>query len=163
MKRTARYRVRKRDGRTEWLRGSKLYRSIGRALAAARGDDWAGCEVEEWRTADLAAAVLTGLRKETRRGANLTTSRLAGAVQQVLVATGFPRAAEAYARASGEQRRRRSILEATMPSLQPDLVVLVDFARSKDHPESQDSPDAGGGGEAAGGDAADRSVNRRRV
>ncbi len=162
MKRTARYRVKKRDGRTEWLRGSKLARSIGRALAAARGGDWDGFDVEEWRTADLVAAVLTGVRKATGRNTILTAARLAVAVQKVLVATGFSRAAEAYSRASGEQRRRRLVLAAAMPRMHHDFVVRLDFAAAAKPPESQNTPGPPGGRENVEG-GSDRSVNRRSV
>ena len=120
MKRSTGFQVRKRDGRTEWLRATKLARSIGMAVAAGLGEDFSvhGLTGEDWRTADLTAAILTGLREQHGRGSLLTTPCLADAVQQVLVATGYPRAAEAHSRVGGEQRRRRAVLSKTMPSLQ---------------------------------------------
>ena len=136
MKRQASQRVSKRDGRFEWLRVTKLARSIGRAISAARGVDYdalyppsgfpyvgdeAGLGGEAWRTLELGAAVLTGLRQTLGAGATLSAEDLSEAVQQVLFANGMPRAAEAYARARGEQLRRSLVLEVTMPSLQAGL------------------------------------------
>lgn len=119
MKRATRFRVRKRDGRTEWLRATKLARSIGLAIAAARGEEFdiasSGLTGEDWRTADLTAAILTGLQEHYGCGRMLSTSAIADAVQQVLLATGFPCAAEEYARAAGEQQRRRADLQRYLP------------------------------------------------
>ncbi len=139
MKRQASFRIRKRDGRTEWLRSSKLARSIDRALTAAESvlderatqvafsvDDPGGGLVaerqEDWRAIDLATAVLTGLTRDgwqsdaVQTPPEWTTERLSEAVQRVLQATGYRAAATAYARASAQQCRRREVVQATMAS-----------------------------------------------
>jgi hypothetical protein len=111
MKRRAEFLVEKRDGRTEWLRATKLARSIHLALHSAGID-------EDWRALELAAAVLSGLRARQRddqtagrRVGMLTTAQLADAVAQVLVATGVPVAAAAYGLVASERTRRRRSLE----------------------------------------------------
>lgn len=106
MKRRAEFLVEKRDGRSEWLRATKLARSIHLALAAVGAG-------EAWRAVDLAEAVLGGLRKRSLlRGdsESLTTIEIADAVQQVLIATGFPGAAWAYTKVGAERRRRGALL-----------------------------------------------------
>lgn len=108
MKRRAEFLVRKRDGRKEWLRATKLGRSIQRAVEAATAGD---VVVEEWWAMELTTAVLQGLATSRRRGEILTTTRLARAVEQVFLAMGFPQAAEAYRRAGAAQRHRRRVLE----------------------------------------------------
>jgi hypothetical protein len=107
MKRRAEFLVRKRDGRKEWLRATKLGRSIQLAAAAATAGD---VIVEQWWAMELTAAVLQGLRKKRGGSAVLTTAVLAEAVEQVFVATGFPQAAEAYRQAGADQRHRREVL-----------------------------------------------------
>lgn len=135
MKRQASFRIRKRDGRVEWLRSSKLARSIARALLAAESilddrvtqvafsvDDPGGGLVaefrEDWRAIDLATAVLTGLCGETRVADDEVpmwrSERVAQAVQRVLSANGYAAAATAYTRARTLQCRRRGVLEAAM-------------------------------------------------
>ena len=109
MKRRAEFLVRKRDGRKEWLRATKLGRSIQLAAAAATAGD---VIVEEWWAMELTDAVLQGLRQKCCKAGVLSTARLAEAVQQVFVATGFPQAAEVYRRAGAEQRHRRAVLRA---------------------------------------------------
>jgi len=101
------------------LRATKLARSIGLAIAAGLGEDFetSGFTGEDWRAADLTSAILIGLREQHGPDRLLSTTCLADAVLQVLVATGFPRAAEEYSRVGGEQRRRRVVLSRTMPSL----------------------------------------------
>jgi len=92
--------VEKRDGQVEWLRATKLARSI---LLALHAED----EGEEWRALDLAATVLAGLRTiKGRRRRHLTTDEVAGAVTEVLLATGFPGAAQAYVAVASERARR---------------------------------------------------------
>lgn len=108
MKRRAEFLVEKRDGRREWLRASKLARSIHLALLSVHA-------AEGWRAVDLAEAVLAGIRGRIRRDtghelAPLVTAELAEAVQQVLLATGFSTAAYAYARVGAERRRRKAVL-----------------------------------------------------
>lgn len=141
MKRQARFRVRKRDGRVEWMRASKLARSIGLALTAAESlvdgrttqvafsvDDPGGALVtecpEDWRAIDMATAVITGLCGEldgsSDEVAKWTAERIAQAVQKVLSATGYEAAATAYARASDIQSRRRGVLHSAMPSMNAD-------------------------------------------
>lgn len=153
MKRSTGFQVRKRDGRLEWLRATKLARSIGQAIATSLGEEFGayGLAGEDWRTSDLTAAILTGLREQYGPGCRLSTANLADAVQQVLVATGFPRAAEEYARVGGEQRRRRAVLMKTMPSLQDG----VPLAAATDQQQTFDS-----GG--AGHDSAPQSYGGRR-
>ena len=141
MKRQASFRVRKRDGRVEWMRASKLSRSIALALTAAESlvderapqvafsvDDPGGglvteCQ-EDWRAIDMATAVITGLCGELDDSsdeiAKWTAERIAQAVQQVLSATGYEAAATAYARARDIQSRRRGVLHAAMPSADAD-------------------------------------------
>ena len=114
MKRTTGFRVKKSDGRIEWLRATKLARSIAKAIAASRGDEFVkvggGLTGEDWRAVDLTTAILTGLRSRFGKDGLLRTSAIADAVQRVLLATGYPRAAEEYARVGGERSRRRSAL-----------------------------------------------------
>ena len=108
MKRRAEFLVTKRDGRKEWLRATKLGRSIQRAAEAATAGD---VIVEQWWAMELTAAVLQGLRQKCGRGEVLTTACLADAVEQVFLATGFPQAAAAYRQAGAAQRHRRTVLE----------------------------------------------------
>jgi len=108
MKRRAEFLVRKRDGRKEWLRATKLGRSIQRAVEAATAGE---VVIEEWWAMDLTAAVLQGVRHMRQRGEVLTTADLAQAVERVFLAVGFPQAAEAYRRAGAAQRHRRRVLE----------------------------------------------------
>jgi hypothetical protein len=103
MKRRAEFLVRKRDGRSEWLRATKLVRSIQLALAEA------GCK-EPWRAMPLATAVLTGLRARLGTARPMPTAELAGAVEHVLCANGLPEAAHVYAAARAELQRRQDLL-----------------------------------------------------
>ena len=106
MKRRAEFLVEKRDGRREWLRATKLARSIHLALLAIGAG-------EAWRAADLADTVLSALRKRSAlRGDtdSLTTIEIADAVQQVLIATGFAGAAWAFTKVGAERRRRGVLL-----------------------------------------------------
>jgi hypothetical protein len=113
MKRRVEFLVEKRDGRLEWLRASKLARSIHLAFLGSGVN-------EDWRALDVATAVLAGLRErragEERQGrqpATLKTAELADAVQHVLVATGAPTAAAAYGAVSAQRSRQRRSLEAS--------------------------------------------------
>ena len=127
MKRRSEHLVQKRDGRLEFLRSTKLARSIHLALRSVGVD-------EDWRALEITTAVLTGLR--VRQGVIaagggisgssipvssapasggdgppvLTTTELATAVQHVLVATGHPAAAVAFDAVAIERLRRRSVL-----------------------------------------------------
>jgi len=110
MKRRSEHLVRKRDGRYEFLRTTKLARSVHLALRSVGVD-------EDWRALEVTTAVLTGLRcRQLAMGADeapvLTTSDLASAVQHVLVATGHPAAAVAFDAVAVERLRRRSVLAA---------------------------------------------------
>lgn len=123
MKRRAEFLVEKRDGRREWLRAEKLARSIHLALTAVGAG-------ESWRAVDLADAVLNGVRKRSlARGDQhaLRTIELADAVQQVLIATGYPGAAWAFTQV-GAERRRRSVLLALDREPQ-DVSILPALAR----------------------------------
>lgn len=105
MKRRTEYLVIKRDGRTEYLRATKLARSIHLALLSLGID-------EDWRALELANVVLQALRQ--KRGPTeepLPTSVIADAVQHLLVVTGQPAAAVAYGAVAAERgRRRRSMV-----------------------------------------------------
>lgn len=113
MRRRSEHLVRKRDGRTEFLRATKLARSIHLALHSVGVD-------EDWRALELANVVLQALRQKreatvvgTDAGATavmLTTTELSDAVQHLLVVTGQPTAAVAYGAVAAERvRRRRSL------------------------------------------------------
>ena len=129
MKRRSEHLVRKRDGRTEFLRATKLARSIHCALHSVGID-------EDWRAIELANVVLHALRQKRAAaiGADanaeivLATAELADAVQHVLVVTGQPQAAVAYGAVAAERTRRRSAL-ATLgrfsPGGAPGLALAV--------------------------------------
>ncbi|HEB52123.1 MAG TPA: hypothetical protein ENI87_02590 [bacterium] len=105
MKRRTEHLVEKRDGRREFLRATKLARSIHLALYAIGVD-------EDWRALELAGVVLEGLRERT--GAKdkpevvLSTADIADAVQHLLVVTGQPAAAVSYGAMQAERARRRT-------------------------------------------------------
>ena len=124
MKRRAEFLVTKRDGRKEWLRATKLGRSIQRAAEAATAGD---VLVEQWWAMELTAAVLQGLRQKCGRGEVLTPTHLADAVVQVFLATGFPQAARAYRQAGAAQRHRRTVLETRQlidsPAVGPEVGI----------------------------------------
>lgn len=108
MKRRTEHLVEKRDGRREFLRATKLARSIHLALTSIGVD-------EDWRALELANVVLQALRKKRQLAGEegsvvLTTTEIADAVQHALVVTGQPHAAAAYGAVAGERsRRRRSV------------------------------------------------------
>lgn len=112
MRRRTEHLVRKRDGRSEFLRATKLARSIHLALHSVGVD-------EDWRALELANVVLQALRQKRIGGEDaddggagpmLTTSELSDAVQHLLVVTGQPAAAVAYGAVAAERvRRRRSL------------------------------------------------------
>lgn len=109
MRRRADCLVEKRDGRREWLRASKLARSIHLALQAAGAP-------EPWRALEVAEAVLVGLRHRRAEGLSLPTAMLADGVSRVLLAIGYPVAALQYERVGAELRRRRAALQAQLPA-----------------------------------------------
>ena len=110
MKRRTEHLVLKRDGRTEFLRATKLARSIHLALHSVGVD-------EDWRAIEIANVALQALRQKRAEAAAvetvvLTTSELSDAVQHLLVVTGQPAAAVAYGAVAAERtRRRRSVAE----------------------------------------------------
>lgn len=108
MKRRAEHLVLKRDGRTEFLRATKLARSVHLALQSVGVD-------EDWRALDVTSAVLAGLRSRREQvledGAPvLSTTELAAAVQGVLVANGHAAAAVAFEATHRERELRRAML-----------------------------------------------------
>ena len=117
MSQRADFLVEKRDGRIQRLRATKLARSIYLALRAAnRG--------ELGRAADLASAVLTGLRVICDHGRPVRSQEIASAVQRALTGAGFPAAAWTYDGVSRERARRRSMwfeLAMTSPSISTSL------------------------------------------
>lgn len=116
MKRRAEFLVEKRDGRQEWLRATKLARSLHLALASAGA-------TELWLAMDLTETVLVAVRKRhleraAERGGELPplrTLEIADAVQQVLLATGYAQAAWTYTRIGAERRRRGALLAMLQP------------------------------------------------
>jgi hypothetical protein len=109
VKRRPEHLVQKRDGRREFLRATKLARSIHLALHSVGVD-------EDWRALELANVVLQALRqKREARGEPgqqivLTTAEIADAVQHLLVVTGQPTAAVAFGAVAAERTRRRQSL-----------------------------------------------------
>jgi hypothetical protein len=121
MKRRTEHLVEKRDGRREFLRATKLARSVHLALFEIGID-------EDWRALDLAGVVLEGLReKRSKQGevreVVLRTSEIADSVQHLLVVTGQPAAAVSYGAVQAERARRRDSVGqtlATMPAINVD-------------------------------------------
>lgn len=120
MKRRAEHLVQKRDGRREFLRATKLARSIHLALHSVGVD-------EDWRALELANVVLQALRQKRGGGdaassdasssdaagrvdVVLSTNDISDAVQHLLVVTGQPTAAVAYGAVAAERTRRRQSL-----------------------------------------------------
>ncbi|MBX3463029.1 MAG: hypothetical protein KF830_07650 [Planctomycetes bacterium] len=104
MKRRTEHLVEKRDGRTEFLRATKLARSIHLALQSVGVD-------EDWRALELANVLLSALREQRADAATaLPTSVIADAVLHLLVVTGQPAAAVAYGAVAAERTRRRRSL-----------------------------------------------------
>jgi hypothetical protein len=109
MKRRAEHLVQKRDGRREFLRATKLARSIHLALHSVGVD-------EDWRALELANVTLEALRQKRGKGGSpdaallLTTTEIADAVQHLLVVTGQPTAAVSFGAVAAERTRRRQSL-----------------------------------------------------
>jgi hypothetical protein len=112
MKRRTEHLVLKRDGRTEFLRATKLARSIHLALHSVGVD-------EDWRALELSNVVLQALRQKrgdedsstaTTAVAMLSTTEISDAVQHLLVVTGQAPAAVAYGAVAAERTRRRRSL-----------------------------------------------------
>lgn len=111
MKRRSEHLVRKRDGRTEFLRATKLARSVHLALQSVGVD-------EDWRALEVTTAVLAGLRCRREAVADgeagvLSTVELASAVQGVLAANGHAAAAVAFEAMQRERNLRRAMLSPT--------------------------------------------------
>jgi hypothetical protein len=106
VKRRPEHLVQKRDGRREFLRATKLARSIHLALHSVGVD-------EDWRALELANVVLQALRQKREALAApgehvvLTTSEIGDAVQHLLVVTGQPTAAVSFGAVAAERTRRR--------------------------------------------------------
>lgn len=90
MKRQAEYLVRKRDGRCEWLRATKLARSVHAALAAAGS-------VTRERSLDLATEVVGRLRRERSGDEVVGTAQIATVARRVLIERGYSLAALLFA------------------------------------------------------------------
>jgi hypothetical protein len=110
MKRRSEHLVKKRDGRMEFLRATKLARSVHLALQSVGVD-------EDWRALDVTTAVLAGLRARREQvlldGAPvLSTIELASAVQGVLVANGHAAAAVAFEATQKDRALRRAMLSS---------------------------------------------------
>ncbi len=109
MKRRAEHLVQKRDGRREFLRATKLARSIHLALHSVGVD-------EDWRALELASVTLEALRQKRGKGGSpdasvlLTTAEIADAVQHLLVVTGQATAAVSFGAVAAERTRRRQSL-----------------------------------------------------
>ncbi len=103
------YLVEKRDGRREWLRTTKLARSIRAALSVESDDVASGAD--DWLAMDLATAVIGGLRARGDLSV-VRTERIGEATVRVLIATGYPRAAAAYTRVGTDRVRRRGTLRS---------------------------------------------------
>lgn len=131
MKRRTEHLVEKRDGRTEFLRATKLARTIHLALHSVGVD-------EDWRALELANVLLLALREKRTAAAlggdaaatgaacvpnprPLTTAELADAVQHLLVVTGQPAAAVAYGAVAAERTRRRRSLATLGRFGQPEM------------------------------------------
>jgi hypothetical protein len=124
MKRRTEHLVEKRDGRREFLRATKLARSIHLALYEIGVD-------EDWRALELASVVLEGLRSRQREDASKAGGKLGGvkttepvvlraddiadAVQHLLVVTGQPAAAVSYGAVRAERVRRRDAVATMAP------------------------------------------------
>ena len=126
MKRRTEHLVHKRDGRREFLRATKLARSIHLALHSVGVD-------EDWRALELANVVLLALRQ--KRSADLvgddvvlSTDEIADAVQHLLVVTGQPSAAVAYGAVAAERSRRRQSLATIGRTDDFGLLGVVDPA-----------------------------------
>ena len=105
MKRQAEFLVSKRDGRREWLRATKLARSVHDALAAIGIDDRSV-------SLDIATQVVGRLRQQ-RGMDDLQTSQVGTMVQEELVRRGFSLAALFYAEV-GQRKRGREVVSTDL-------------------------------------------------
>ncbi len=128
MKRRAEHLVQKRDGRREFLRATKLARSIHLALHSVGVD-------EDWRALEMANVTLQALRQKRATAGDddaavLSTSEIADAVQHLLVVTGQASAAVAFGAVAAERSRRRAAISRMLPGaadapLRHDAVYAV--------------------------------------
>jgi hypothetical protein len=98
------FRIERRDGRCEWLRTSKLARSLRAALCAA-GEGEPGGELD---SLELAAEVVSALRAGAEPAVPLHAEQVAAAAARALCARGFLRSAGLYLefRAARAHRQR---------------------------------------------------------
>lgn len=123
MKRNEACLVQKRDGRREWLRATKLARSIQSALDGETAVCGVGSGVAD--ALEIASAVLADLSRRSgsalHRGAQaepiVTTIEIASCVERMLFASGHARAATRYA-AVRDDRARRTRVVLTAPRCQ---------------------------------------------
>lgn len=155
MKRRKEHLVEKRCGRTEFLRATKLARSIDQAMRSVGVD-------ESWRALELANVVLVALRQRafaekgggvtsggfssgnsatgnpTTGIAQMTTSAIADAVQHVLVVTGQPNAAVAYGAVGAERaRRHRSLATLGRAPVGTDTIATAAAPRPPTRPPTR--------------------------
>ena len=135
MRRRAEYLVEKRCGRREWLRATKLARSILLALSGA-----GRCAPERAALAlRLASAVLAHVRGQATAPSPvveprseltarlvpvgvITTPAIAAAAVHELLAAGEPLAARRYVEVGLERRRRAAVLHDLHDGLEPRVV-----------------------------------------
>ena len=134
MKRRAEYLVSKRDGRREWLRATKLARSLSAAMEAV------GDETAHLAAIELASAVLEAVRRRDEIVAGVdgaavgaprvTTAELAVLAERALFVSGRPNAAVRYA-AVRDERRRRATVVVSDRRRGLDLALQVDLAQQR--------------------------------
>ncbi|MGE0141706.1 MAG: hypothetical protein AB7I19_02310 [Planctomycetota bacterium] len=127
MKRNVQFLIQKRDGRSEWLRASKIARSLQRACEAAGVPD---CDVfdltakvmRDLSTRATIAAPSSGDRSTAGSGGSsapgsgaaesiaLTADAVAASVTRVLYASGLTTAATCYVVAARERSARKQVL-----------------------------------------------------
>lgn len=141
MKRNEACLVQKRDGRREWLRATKLARSIQSAL----GDGAAGCGGGGVADAfELASAVLADLGRRSGSAPHrtaqsesiVTTVEIAACVERMLFASGHARAATRYAAVRDDRARRtRAVLTAPRCKFAPQgrALGVRPFGLGRDH------------------------------
>jgi hypothetical protein len=165
MKRRAEFLVCKRDGRREWLRATKLARSIAAALRAVSvlqvdrgavpvcGEPADPGQADEASALELAGVVLDALRRRRQmvpfgdRAPFASTAELATAVERVLWVSGRSAAAVRYAEVRAARQRRRAaigVLAAAAPDRGASRPGSQSVAR---HPLGSGSPGTEAGGE----------------
>ena len=170
MKRRTEHLVEKRDGRREFLRATKLARSVHLALLEIGVD-------EDWRALELASVVLEGLRQRRKSATTasasvtavgnvvpghvgpivLTTAEIADSVQHLFVVTGQPTAAVAYGAVQAERaRRRHSVATATATLAGADRGNRSSAPGMATPRQSSGSPQHGSSNDTASVNATDR-------